>query len=89
MINLKQLEAAAVRFDNYKEAIKRVRKDPKKSLKEKIEVAERHRRVFVPAPERLLKAQSMLNFAPPTETVAAGPPEPRTDPPRGVVVVVG
>src|SRR4030095_14844386 len=75
-INLEELEAAADRFDNYTEAIKRVRKNPAKSLKEKIEVAEMHRQIFVPASERLLKTQTSMKFAPPTETVPTGPPKP-------------
>ena len=74
-INLEQLQDAASRFDNYTDAIKRVRKNPRKSLKEKIAVAARHREVFVPAAERFLKTQT-VRFAPPTETVPAGPPEP-------------
>ncbi len=76
-IDLKELQQAAGRFDNYKKAITRVRKNPKKSLQEKQVVAERHRRVFVPGAERLMKVQqSAAIFAPPTETVAIGPPEP-------------
>ena len=75
-INIAQLQEAANRFDNYKDAIKRARKSPKKALKEKIEVAERHRQVFVPAAERLMKTQTFVGCPPPTETVPAGPPEP-------------
>src|SRR5215218_2445562 len=74
-INIEQLQDAACRFDNYTEAIKRARKNPRKALKEKRAVAERHRQVFVPAAERLIKMPT-ANFGPPTETVAVGPPEP-------------
>ncbi|MEO8572982.1 MAG: DNA/RNA non-specific endonuclease, partial [Pyrinomonadaceae bacterium] len=75
-INIEQLQDAAGRFDNYTEAIKRARKSPQKALMEKIAVAERHREVFVPAAERLMKTQTVASFLPPTETVPAGPPEP-------------
>jgi len=76
-IDLEQLESAANRFQNYTEAIRRVRKNPRKALKEKIAVAEVHREIFVPAAERALKAQTtIVRSVPPTESVAVGPPEP-------------
>ncbi len=76
-IDIEQLQEAAGRFDKYTKAIRRVRKNPRKSRAEKLVVAERHRRVFLPGAERLLKVQrSPAVVAPPTETVAIGPPEP-------------
>lgn len=77
MIDLDELQQAAGRFNNYAKAIERVRKNPRRARKEKMEVAERHRKVFLPAAERVLKMHTAAQFAvPPTETVAVGPPEP-------------
>jgi endonuclease G, mitochondrial len=76
-INLEQLQNAADRFENYKDAIKRVRENSRKVEKEKIAVAERHRDVFLPASERLLRPRTTRLRTPrPTEAVPAGPPEP-------------
>ncbi|MBA3352985.1 MAG: DNA/RNA non-specific endonuclease [Blastocatellia bacterium] len=59
-IDLEELQQAAGRFDNYKKAITRVRKNPSKSLKEKLVVAEQHRRVFVPGPGMTSEVKSEL-----------------------------
>lgn len=76
-IDLEQLQSAADRFKSYTEAIKLVRKNPKKAVKEQIAVAERHREVFTPAAERLMRGQTtVMRAMPPTETVPSGPPEP-------------
>jgi len=55
-INLRQLEQAAARYQAH-EAAKR-KANPKKTRREKEEVAKRHRELFIPASEQLQKLKS-------------------------------
>ena len=80
-IKLDELKEAAERFDNYDEAMAKAVAEPEKVEAELAAVAERHRQVFLPAAERLLK--------PPVEPVAVVVYEahiPGAEPEVGVIV---
>lgn len=69
-INLAALTEAATRFDDYRSAITRALADPVTLQSEQANVVERHRKVFLPAAERLLNLRSAAARATLTEAVA-------------------
>jgi endonuclease G len=76
-INLDNLQKAAVRFANYGEALEKAETIPQTVQAERAAVAERHRKVFRPAAERLLNQQAAVTPArEPVETVGVIASEP-------------
>jgi len=64
-INLRELQEAAVRFEEHKKAAEQA--DPKVVAVEKAKAAERHRKLFLPPVERLLAVQAAAIAAVPLE----------------------
>jgi endonuclease G len=75
-LNLDQLNKAAARFDAYHNALAQAAKHPELVQAEREQVAERHRKVFRPAAERMLSQQAAQSPSPVLDTVVVTPPVP-------------
>jgi endonuclease G len=83
-INLDDLQKAAARFADYHKALSRAATMPEEVQAERTRMAERHRKVFRPAAERLLKPQAAAipesRLVEAVAVVASEPAQPGTAP---------